>query len=1193
MTTSSRTQIEQVTGPTTMDLKIHLLGQPYVTWTGHPLSIPRRQARALLYRLATGLAPLPREHLCFLFWPDIPESNARRNLSHLLTHLRRALPAPELLLTQDDRVGLNPRRTWSDVVAFEQLCATLESARRTEALQQAVDLYRGAFLSGFSLPASPEFETWTLQERHSWEQLYLKALFALVEECTSGADYDAAIVYALRYLEADDLAEEMHRRLIALYAATGKRGAALHQFERCAAALERELGVRPLPETRAVYRAVLEDRPPPDIVAGVEPARAALPGPRVPLVGREGALSRLERAYNRARAGRGGVMLISGEAGIGKSRLMQDFVERHQGEALVLAGAGYPCAQSLPYQSLTQALRAVLSVELGRQPRGTPSPPALLQSIAQIWLSEAAQLLPELRTWYPDLPPPMMGEPNQARARLFEALCQLTLGLAGGPRPLLLCLDDLHWTDGATLDWLVYLGRRLAEGQCLVIGTYRSEENKVVAGLRQGLFRLKILSELKLSGLDATAIRQLLQHLVGARSGHEALARRLQGATGGNPFFLLETLRALSEAGWPGEDLADLQDLPLPNTIREAVQARLERLSPKARQILEAGAVLGLTFGFDLALRTAGRDEMETADGLDELVARQLLTEQAADYRFHHDLTRRVVEEGLGPMRRQLLHRRAGRALEQLQPDALAGLAYHFDVGGETEKALHYHDLAAQRAEALFTWREAEAHHSRVLELSDRLDPDGRAPAYLVKRGEALTARAHLQFLLGRLRERDVDLIALDKLAQASGDQQLRLQALIHRSRYLNLDGQYIPAIAAAEEGLALARSLEDAPACSRLLAHIGFADYFLGRPGPALAALESALEMAGEEAGPEMRGRIVHILGYVHFHLGGYARSLAYQQEAYTCHEAIGDYNRVAWDGLDIAALHLELGRFAEARQYVTQSLALARQIGAQPVEAYGLTHLGMWELYTGHYALAADYFQQSLPLQRQVRSEHGSAAAEVGTGYAYYFLGDLAEARYWLVRAVGRTRSIGHRRRMTEALIGLGLVEMADGKPSAARWCLIEAMTLAQASECRENLAASLTILARVERHTPGGDLASALAYARKALSVAQEIDSTTCAMWGEAEIGLTLLAQGEPAAALKHTGRAVALVPQAHESWGGTEQIHRAHAQVLRALNRPDEADEQRQLADAIVASKAHHIPDDERRQQYIQYASTTRL
>ena len=180
-----------------------------------------------------------------------------------------------------------------------------------------------------------------------------------------------------------------------------------------------------------------------------------------------------------------------------------------------------------------------------------------------------------------------------------------------------------------------------------------------------------------------------------------------------------------------------------------------------------------------------------------------------------------------------------------------------------------------------------------------------------------------------------------------------------------------------------------------------------------------------------------------------------------------------------------------------------------------------------------------------------------------------------------------------MTEALIGLGLVEMADGKPSAARWCLTEAMALAQASECRENLAASLTILARVERHTPWGDLVSALAYAREALSVAQEIDSTVCAMWGETEIGLTLLAQGEPAAALKHTGRAVALVPQAHESWGGTEQIHRAHAQVLQALNRPDEADEQRRLADAIVANKAHHIPDDERRQQYIQYASTTRL
>ena len=138
---SSPSETEQSAESTTADLRIYLLGPPGVEWAGRPLDIPRRQARALLYRLATQLQPVPREHLCFLFWPDIPESNARRNLSRLLTHLRRSLPDPGVLLTSGEQIGLDPKRAWSDVAAFERLCTTQHTHRRSDALQQAVDLF--------------------------------------------------------------------------------------------------------------------------------------------------------------------------------------------------------------------------------------------------------------------------------------------------------------------------------------------------------------------------------------------------------------------------------------------------------------------------------------------------------------------------------------------------------------------------------------------------------------------------------------------------------------------------------------------------------------------------------------------------------------------------------------------------------------------------------------------------------------------------------------------------------------------------------------------------------------------------------------------------------------------------------------------------------------------------------------------
>jgi DNA-binding SARP family transcriptional activator len=1228
--------------PTKSILRVYLLGPPKVEWAGRALGIPRRQVRALLYCLAARPQPVPREHLCFLFWPDSPESTGRRNLSHLLTHLRGVLPSPKALLTLGDHVGLDFHQAWSDVVAFDRLCTTLElhpseaprrgpgeqlrTPRRIEALRQAVDLYRGPFLAGFSLPTSPEFEAWITREQRARENLYLKALADLTEEHAARDEHDAAIACAQRYLMIDDLAEDVHRRLISLYTAAGDRSAALRQFERCTAALERELGVSPLPETRAVYQAVLEGQRPTQKSPAARLTWATLPSLDVPLVGRDGAWYQLEQAYAHACAGQGRVILISGEPGIGKSRLMQDFATRLQDQALVLVGAGQPGEQALPYHPVAQALRTILSTEsFGRLRTGSfdygrsvrlrtgsfdygrpvrlragssddPNTSRLMFSVQPIWLAEASRLMPELRALWPDLPPPVPAEPDEARTRLFEALCQITLGLAAGPRPLIMCLDDLHWFDSATLDWLAYLGRRLQDTRLLILGTYRHEEASTVDRLRHSLTRLGDLTELRLAGLDTPAVRELLHHLIGPVRDSEVLADRLQRSTGGNPFFLLEILRSLAEAGRLAGDPAHLHEFPLPDSVREAVEARLQRLSPQARQVLEAGAILGEAFGFDLVHRTAGRRELETMDSLDELVARQLLVEQPPGYRYQHDLTRQAVEAALSPVRAQLLHRRAGRALEELDPQAVAALALHFDGGGRARKALHYHNLAAQRAQDLSAWEEVEKHQSRMLELLDRLDPDRSHPDCLEQRGQVLVARAHSRFLQGRLAERDADLESLDGLAEASGDESLRLLTLVHRVRYLNMGGQYREAIATAGQGLRLTEHLDAASARCRLLAYVGFAHYFLGQPEPALAALESALAEAGEEAGPEMRGRITHLLGYVHLHLGDYTRALAYDQEAYACHQQAGDPNRMAWNLLDIGFLHLKLGRFAKAEGHLTEGMALAHRIGARPAEAYALTYLGYWELYRGHYAAAVDRLRQALPMQEAVHSEHGCVATENGAGLAYHHLGDLAKARHWLGRAVERARAIDHRRRLVEGLIGRGLVEIADGGAFAAHRCLAEAVAVSRDSKCQEGLAAGLAALASAERQLaagvaspaaePGGDLTSALKHAREAVRVARESTLPVCETWGEMEVGLTLLAQGEPRAAMEHTERAVALVPQAHEGWIGTEQIHLAHARVLRALDRTEAAAEQIRLANAVIQDKADCIPNLEQRQRYLQ-------
>jgi predicted ATPase/DNA-binding SARP family transcriptional activator len=326
-------------------LRIRLLGRPQLDAGGQPLPLARRQLRALLYRLAAALQPLPRDQLCFLLWPDLPEPSARRHLTVLLNQLRQALPAPDAVLTQGDLVLLNSAQVAVDTVAFRDALAAASRRRELSPLIDAVQLYAGPFLHGFGLPASPEFEAWLEQERQHWQRRYLDALALLVDGYLARGAYQQAIAAAQRALALDELAEDMQRTLIALYAAIGDRSAALRQFERCVLVLERELGVAPLPETRAVYEAVRAGQLPfqsamhnssggaehrmaaaaPGREAGAKreprsPPRAdvQLPAPATPLIGRQ-----QERAAVSALLADPALRLLTltGPGGSGKTRL--------------------------------------------------------------------------------------------------------------------------------------------------------------------------------------------------------------------------------------------------------------------------------------------------------------------------------------------------------------------------------------------------------------------------------------------------------------------------------------------------------------------------------------------------------------------------------------------------------------------------------------------------------------------------------------------------------------------------------------------------------------------------------------------------------------------------------------------------------------------------------------------------------
>ncbi|MEJ5309101.1 MAG: AAA family ATPase [Anaerolineae bacterium] len=1158
-------------------LAIYLFGRPEFRRDDvllPPLATYKTQS-LLAYLILHRQQSHSRDELATLFWGDRDEAHARHSLATALWRIRRLL-GEDYLLADATVVQFNPTSSfWLDVAEFQARLALSREApdtpRAVDALRQAVALYRDDLLEGC-------YDDWCIEERYHLEGLYLDALSRLVVWHAVQGNAREVLPYAQKYLSHDPLAENIHLALMRALVTLGDLTGARRQWQSCCETRQQELHLPPSSEMLAQAEAILGARF--MISLPTEPRQVRTPPrggslERPPFVGRTREMDALHARWEQAIHGHGGVVLIGGAAGVGKTRLAEEFaatVRWHGG--VVTRAHCYEPERMLPYQPLADLLRDLTMQE-----------ERVILTLPAWARRELARLTPELGgpAARPEFSPDALQPERQAI--LFHAvatfICNFSLHT-----PLLIVFEDLHWATDSMLAALHYLVRQTATQRVLVLGAFRAEEigeTHALATMAAQLTHDGLAQQLMLETLSMEALAELVRRTFKADAGAE-FVDHLYAHTEGNAFFTIETLRSLTETPLPEGAL------PVPDNVRALIAARLGHLSPRAYEWITGAAVAGRAFDFDLVCRAIGMDEDTALQAVDELLQRGFLREGRGrierDYEFVHYLGQAVTYTAIHHRRRQRLHRLIGETMERLYADptvVASVLAHHFDVGGVAEKALHYHSLAAQQAVAVFAWQEAERHQGRMLHWLDQLDPGCSRADCLRRRQQVLTDRATARFLQAHLAERDADLAALDALAETSGDARVRLQALSQRARYLNLDAQYEQAIAVAEEGLPLADDMHDTAARCYLLTQIGFAHYFLGQPQPALAALESALAMT-PATDRETRRHITHTLGYVHFHRGDYARSVAYLQAAYADHQSFGDYNGLAWAGLDIGAAYREMGQLTEAEPYLTEHLHLAQRIGARSAEAYGLIQLGSWELCRGHYVAAVDLYQQALSAQQTLRTEHGRVAAELGTGLAFYHLGDTANALHWLDQAVERARRIQHRRRLMEALIGLGLVKIAAGQPEAARADLTETVAMARDSESQANLAAGLAALARAERRL--GNLAAACAHAAQAVSMAREIAAPVYELWGELELGLAWLAQNDVAAALAHSARAVGLLSQNDESWITTEQIRYARARILRAAGHAQEAEAQEQLAAAFVAARAEHIPDSQQRRTYLE-------
>ena len=941
-----------------------------ITWKGLPYAIPRRQTRALLYRLAAGMEPVSRDQLLLLFWPDKADAQARRSLTRLISSLRRALPQSDLLLADTTVIALDSSLTACDTASFFGLVDRAAPA----SWEEAVSLVNGPFLDGFVLAGSAEFDSWQSMMQGQVEQRYLGALAALVDAkseappASGGRDLAAAVRYANQYLATDELAETIHRRLITLYARRGEREAAMRQFEACVRVLERELGVDPLPETRAAFEAAqrgeTEARPE---TAGPLPRLQwhNLPSLELPLIGREKE-SQLLAAALESTAG-GGMIFISGEPGIGKSRLMQAAASAQMAppqvtppeEGMILLGKCRQATQSMPFQPLVEALRFALPW------------PDLGAGVRPVWLAETARLLPELRDYFPDLP--QLSGAAEDQARLFEALIQLFLGLAAR-HPLMLCLDDLQWADETTLSWLQVLAPRLSGSALRLLATYRSAEANHLLPLQEALQRLGPVTDVRLVPLSEEAVDTIVDR-ISAGEAPPDLSGRIYRMTGGNTFFVLELVRDLAEQ----ELLKNPpKTLPVPQSVLETVQQRVGRLTPLARQILDAAAILETNLTAIVIQLTTGRSDLEVGDGLDELVQRQLLLPQGAGFRFQHDLVRTAVNQQLTPWRSRLLNRRAGEALAALfEHDldaAAAQVAQHFDRAGEVVSAVRNYERAAAFARRVYANYEAVRYYERAIELllSDR-SADGRQS--LIRLNEGLGQVARRQADYDKSEEAFRSMLTT---AEELGDQQAAAQALLRLGQVQDSRRYY----AASLESAVKAREIAAQGGLDDIYSHALYAQawslFRLDRLDEALPIAQEALGHGMEANDRQLMAYSQNTIGAIYKYQGHYRQSDEHQQEALKLFEEIGDTRRVAGMLNNLGETARLSGDYDQALAFYRQAVAIAGQIGERDWLVEFLYNLGLVQIELEQYGEAEQALTQAVEAAKAAGQDE--KAAEMG---------------------------------------------------------------------------------------------------------------------------------------------------------------------------------------------------------------------
>jgi DNA-binding SARP family transcriptional activator len=905
-------------------VEIQLFGQFEVLVDGRPVP-----AQAWHHRRAAGLVKLlalasghrvHREQVVEALWSHLPPVGGERNLHKAIHLARKGIGDPSAITLSSQEVGLGGGVA-VDVDRFEREAELALGAPDQGGCMSAASLYTGELLP------EDRYEEWTQPARERLRLLYV----GLLRCAERWGDV----------LEVEPLDEEAHRALMRAYANAGNRAAALRQFRRLKDLLAKELGLRPDADSVALYREIVRGPP---AVAPVEST--------APMVGRERELTAALEALGRLDARRGGGLLVSGEAGIGKTRLCDALLARASAAGrTTLRGATRVEEGALPYAPIVEALDRLL----------------LERSDLAAALNEGAQAeIARLTAAWPA--PVVEADPGTVRRRLFSAVAQL-VSVAARERGAVVLLEDLHAADDATVQLAHYLVRASRFQPLLVVLSYRAEGVRpALAQVRASLLTEGTAREIALGPLPREAAASVVERVHGSAVPPEATEEIWRKAEG-NPFFIRELASAIEADG----------TVVVPERLYDILQARVLSLDPGVRALVERAAVIGEEFTADEFAAVGEVDESAAFNGLDRALGAGLIVERGGGYRFAHSLLREALARALPAHRRAQVHRIAAGALAA--SGAAAGrVAHHLLEGGRAVEAVPWLERAARSAAAVAAYADSLALTERALEYAGGRD-----------RAELLALRADLLFAIG---DPSAPIAYAEAIEAARG--RARRSLRIRQSR------AYLAAGRVAEAAGALKGVGASTPAdqVSLLLARGLIAWHSQDLTG-AQAAAEEARRLAAEVGlgaaaveASKLVGMVAHTSGQlwdrVRADVLDTARNPGLAGSVLDGHLCLVEFSLYGAEPYD------------EVIGFARELRAAADRAGAVRGAAFAATVLGEAELLSGRVEEAEGDLRSAIDLARRSRADVGRAHALQRLAETALAAGRHDEARALLAEAL-----------------------------------------------------------------------------------------------------------------------------------------------------------------------------------------------